>query len=66
MTGEAVPCGMEFPGNPTVIKFEKPVEEINEEIMANGIGHHWMVGYGDLRAELRNFCKIQNIKYYEI
>ena len=66
MTGEAIPCGMEFPGNPTVIKFEKPVEQINEEIMANGIGHHWMVGYGDLRAELRNFCKIQGIKYYEI
>lgn len=66
MTGEAVPCGMEFPGNPTVIRFEKPVEQINQEIMANGIGHHWMVGYGDFRNELRNFCKIQGIKYYEI
>ena len=66
MTGEAIPCGMEFPGNPVVIKFDRPVEEINEEIMANGIGHHWMVGYGDLRAELRRFCKIQGIKYYEI
>ena len=66
MTGEAIPCGMEFPGNPVVIKYEKPVEQINEEIMANGIGHHWMVGYGDFRAELRNFCKIQGIKYYEI
>ena len=66
MTGEAIPCGMEFPGNPVVIKFEKSVETINEEIMANGIGHHWMVGYGDYRNELRNFCKIKGIKYYEI
>ena len=66
MTGEAIPCGMEFPGNPVVIKFEKSVEQINEEIMANGIGHHWMVGYGDYRNELRNFCKIKGIKYYEI
>ena len=66
MVGEAIPCGMEFPGNPAVIKYEKPVEQINEEIMANGIGHHWMVGYGDFRNELRNFCKIQGIKYYEI
>ena len=66
MTGEAIPCSMEFPGNPVVIRFEKPVEEINEEIMANGIGHHWMVGYGDLREALRRFCRIQDIKYYEI
>ena len=66
MVGEAIPCGMEFPGNPAVIKYEKPVEQINEEIMANGIGHHWMVGYGDFRNELRSFCKIQGIKYYEI
>ena len=66
MTGEAIPCGMEFPGNPVVIKFEKDVEEINEEIMANGIGHHWMVAYGDYRKVLKNFCKIKGIKHYEI
>ncbi len=66
MTGEAVPCGMEFPGNPTVVRFDKPVGEINEEIMANGIGHHWMIGYGDFRRELRRFCEIRNIRYHEI
>ena len=66
MVGNAIPCGMEFPGNPVVIQFEKPVAQINEEIMANGIGHHWMVGYGDFREELKRFCKIQNIRYYEI
>lgn len=66
MTGEAIPCGMEFPGNPVVIQFEKSVNDINEEIMANGIGHHWMVGYGDLRPALRSFCKLQGINYYEI
>jgi len=57
---------MEFPGNPVVIKFEKPVEQINEEIMANGIGHHWMVGYGDFHKELERFCKIKGIRYFEI
>ncbi len=64
LVGEAIPCGMEFPGNPMVVKFEKPVEQINEEIMANGIGHHWMIGYGDFSAELKNFCRIQNMLYY--
>ena len=66
MTGEAIPCGMEFPGNPVVIKFEKDVNQINCEIMKNGIGHHWMVGYGDYREELSRFCKIKGILYYDI
>ena len=66
MVGEAVPCGMEFPGNPVKIKFDKDVMEINKDIMKYGIGHHWMVAYGDYSEELRYFCKINNIKMYEI
>ncbi len=66
MVGEAVPCGMEFPGNPVKIKFEKPVSQINREIMENGIGHHWMVAYGDFAEELTYFCKINNICMYNI
>ena len=66
MVGESIPCGMEFPGNPVVIRFDKDVEQINEEIMKNGIGHHWMVGYGDFSKELRRFCELKNIKFYQI
>lgn len=66
MKGEAIPCGMEFPGNPVKIRFEKSVEDINQEIMANGVGHHWMVGYGDYVEELQGFCKIQGIQCYVI
>ena len=66
MVGDAIPCGMEFPGNPVVIRFDKPVEQINEEIMVNGIGHHWMVAYGDLSDALKRFCKIRNIRCYKI
>ncbi len=66
MVGEAVPCGMEFPGNPVKIKFEKSVSQMNKEIMQNGIGHHWMVAYGDFSEELKCFCKINNIVMYEI
>ena len=66
MVGDAIPCGMEFPGNPVKIKFDKPVSKINREIMDNGIGHHWMVAYGDYSEELKYFCKINNIICYEI
>lgn len=66
MVGDAIPCGMEFPGNPVKIKFDKPVGEINREIMKNGIGHHWMVAYGDYSKELQYFCKTNNICHYYI
>ncbi|MBP3579812.1 MAG: hypothetical protein J6K12_01050 [Clostridia bacterium] len=66
MVGEAIPCSMEFPGNPVKIKFEKSVFDINKEIMNNGIGHHWMVAYGDYTEQLKYFCKINDILMYEI
>ncbi len=66
MVGDAIPCGMEFPGNPVKIKFDKDVSVMNKEIMKNGIGHHWMVAYGDYSEELKYFCKINNICMYEI
>ena len=52
ITGEAIECGMEFPGNPLKVRFQRPVEEINEEIVSKGIGHHWMAGYGDVQKDL--------------
>ncbi len=66
MVGDAVQCGMEFPGNPFKIRFEKSVEEINEEIMKNGIGHHWMIAYGDYSEELKKFCDTKQFKCFLI
>ena len=66
MVGEAVACSMEFPGNPVKIKFHRSVSDMNKEIMKNGIGHHWMVAYGDYTEELKYFCKINSICMYEI
>lgn len=66
MVGEAVPCGMEFPGNPMKIRFEKKVDRISQDIMKYGVGHHWMVGYGDYREELQSFCNQKGILMYNI
>lgn len=66
MVGEAIPCSMEFPGNPAVVKFDRKVEDINQDIVKNGIGHHWMIGYGDYREELKRFCQIKGIKHFEL
>jgi len=60
--GEAIQCGMEFPGNPLKVKFEKNVDELNRQIALEGTGHHWMAGYGDLTKELEHFCKLTGIR----
>ncbi len=66
MVGEAVPCGMEFPGNPMKIQFDKKVGRISQDIMKYGIGHHWMVGYGDYREELQSFSSQKGILMYNV
>ncbi len=66
MVGDAIPCGMEFPGNPMTVKFEKNIDRINEEIMEYGCGHHWMIAYGDHSEALRRFCKITGMNFYQI
>ncbi|HHW48161.1 MAG TPA: hypothetical protein GXX14_06030 [Clostridiaceae bacterium] len=62
ITGEAIQCGMEFPGNPLKVKFERDINEINRIIANEGIGHHWMAGYGDLVKELEYFCRLNKIR----
>ncbi|NJD04210.1 MAG: hypothetical protein FIA99_16825 [Ruminiclostridium sp.] len=62
IVGEAEECGMEFPGNPLKVKFERDVNEINKQIANEGIGHHWMGGYGDISRELEYFCRLNGIR----
>jgi len=64
--GEAVECGMEFPGNPLKVKFSKNVDEINRMIANEGVGHHWIGGYGDMSKELEYFCKLNGIRFIRI
>ena len=66
LTGEALECGMEFPGNPLKVRFEKDIFEINERIAEEGTGHHWMAAYGDYSFELKLYCELCSIQYIEI
>ncbi len=54
--GHAVPTGMVFAGNPTRVVFENGVQHYLDVIAAEGLGHHWMIGYGDVRKSLQEFC----------
>ena len=58
MEGEALPAQMVFPGNPLRVKFQPPVREIIAWIHDEGIGHHWMAGYGHVAAEIKDWAAI--------
>lgn len=66
ITGDAVECGMEFPGNPLKVHFERDILDINKQIAAEGIGHHWIGGYGDVSQELEHFCEMKGIRYIRL
>jgi L-fucose isomerase and related proteins len=63
IVGEAVECGMEFPGNPLKVRFERKIIDINRQIATEGIGHHWIGGYGDVSRELKYFCDVKGIRF---
>lgn len=56
--GEAMATGMVFPGNPCRVKFDMPIADLIDWIHDNGVGHHWMIGYGHVAAELRAWAGI--------
>ncbi|MDO8685719.1 MAG: hypothetical protein Q7J78_03505 [Clostridiales bacterium] len=66
IVGEALECGMEFPGNPLKVRFDRDVNEINKQIALEGIGHHWMGGYGDVSRELEHFCNLKGIRFIRL
>lgn len=58
LEGEAISTEMVFPGNPLRVKFDKPIGDIINWIHEEGIGHHWMAGYGSYTEEVVNWVKL--------
>jgi L-fucose isomerase-like protein len=55
--GEAVETDMVFPGNPLRVRF-KDYRRILSWIIEEGLGHHWMAVYGDLRQSLGDLANM--------
>ena len=66
LCGDAVETGMEFPGDPLKIRFDRSVLDICRDIAEKGCGHHWMAAYGDLRGELEGFCKRHGVRWVSL
>jgi L-arabinose isomerase len=58
LEGQAVSTEMVFPGNPLRVKFNCPTEQIIDWIHDEGIGHHWMAGYGWYANNMRQLAKM--------
>jgi L-fucose isomerase-like protein len=54
--GEAIETEMVFPGNPLSVRFATEYRRILSWIAEEGLGHHWMGAYGDLRPALSNLA----------
>ncbi len=64
--GEAVKTEMVFAGNPVRVKLPIPVNKFLDIVAENGFGHHWMIGYGDVKEELEDFCKLVGLHYISV
>jgi hypothetical protein len=58
LEGEAISSPMVFPGNPLRMRLARPVAEIIDWIFREGIGHHWMAGYGRVGTVLSQWGKL--------
>lgn len=58
MEGAALSTDMVFPGNPLRVKFSQPVEQVMDWIFREGIGHHWVAGYGHVGHVLQDLAAI--------
>jgi len=63
--GEAVETDMVFPGNPLRVRFQSDYRQILEWIIQEGLGHHWMAVYGDLRESLGHLAKMDGCTWLE-
>jgi len=58
LEGEAVSTAMVFPGNPLRVRFPQPTPAVIDWIFAEGIGHHWMAGYGRVANDIREWVTL--------
>jgi L-fucose isomerase-like protein len=50
-------------GNQTRIRFEIPLKQLFEEMVENGMGHHLIVGSGNVVEELKCFAMLAGLRF---
>jgi len=58
LEAEALSTEMVFPGNPLRVRFDCPTPRLIDWIADEGLGHHWMAGYGHVGEEIRRWARM--------
>ncbi|NLO74975.1 MAG: hypothetical protein GX100_12810 [candidate division WS1 bacterium] len=58
LEGDALSTEMVFPGNPLRVQFPRLTEEILAWIYDQGLGHHWVAGFGHVGTEVRALASL--------
>lgn len=64
--GEMLRRTMAFTGTSGVVRFERPVDVVLNDIIASGLEHHMALAYGDHRATLRGVAGAMGLPILEI
>jgi L-fucose isomerase-like protein len=59
--GQAVSTGMAFAGNPTKVVLDGGARPYLDTVAAEGLGHHWIIAYGDVCGALQEFCDLLKV-----
>ena len=60
--GEALPVNRFLPGSVAKVRWDSPVKETLNQMIAEGHEHHLIWAYGDVRTELEEFCRLTGIR----
>ncbi len=64
--GEAITTKMLFPGNPIRIKLPIEINTFLNIVEERGLGHHWIVAYGNFGNELKILASLIGIDYINL
>ncbi len=67
LEGQALSTEMVFPGNPLRVVFDTASDHLLDWIHAEGIGHHWMAGYGHVGDAIRQWASLagESLRFIE-
>ena len=60
--GEGIDTDLFVRGNPLKVKFDAGCERIRDTVINQGFEHHFSMAYGDITAELLDYCRIMDIE----
>lgn len=64
--GEMLSAPPSFSGTSGVIRFDRPVMEVFDRIMQEGLEHHVCIVYGDFRAALVAYARLAGLPVLEL